>query len=786
MANEFIARKGLIVLANGATVTGSLQTQGNINASGYSVSASRYTGSFYGDGSNLTGITATGLDIDLFGADLTGITVAGTDKMIISDAGTEGRINVSQLSTPLAGTGLEANAGTIRIAAAAAGDGLTGGAGSALAVGAGNGITVSADDISVNTGSAHFISGARATISVSDTAGSNGVNLEYVAGNITATLVNDTVTVTAGNGLTNGGSVTLGGSTTLDVGAGDGISVTTDAVSLNTGSTHFTSGVTKALPTGTISSSAQFTSITAPFTGSFSGSFVGDGSGLSGIASTLSFSGSTSGNDTLNLKTETLIFSGSNGITATVTDNTVTFAAPEGTVTSSAQINYTGLQNIPVGIVSSSAQVTTLLPPGSVSSSGQVDHNATANYVPNEHINHSNVSITAGSGLSGGGDITTSRTLSLDTSSAHFTGGVKSKLNVDGVISSSAQVDVRLTTGIETIATTGSNTFTGVQTISNTTNSTNYTDGALIVQGGVGIAKDVNISGSLNIQGVLTVATMSTQYVTSSQYNIGVSRIIVNDDDLVRFAGISVVDSGSTYGTGSLLWDSLNNHWIYQADDQAYNSAILIAGPKNTGALGDEVGLISGRIPVATGTDHIDTNAASSSIYIDFTTKKTFIESGLYVTGSVSASLGFTGSFYGDGSGLSGIASNLAEITANGADTTELVFLNGGAIINGVLYTSGSNLDVDTGTEVITTIPSASYDAAYFDYVVKKSTNYRAGTVMAVWDQIGNVEFTDTSTNDIGNTSEVIMSVDTLGADIRLKSTVSTNDWIVKTSVRAL
>ena len=41
-----------------------------------------------------------------------------------------------------------------------------------------------------------------------------------------------------------------------------------------------------------------------------------------------------------------------------------------------------------------------------------VNHNATTNYVANEHINHANITISAGSGLSGGGDITANRTLS--------------------------------------------------------------------------------------------------------------------------------------------------------------------------------------------------------------------------------------------------------------------------------------------------------------------------------------------------------------------------------------
>jgi len=43
-----------------------------------------------------------------------------------------------------------------------------------------------------------------------------------------------------------------------------------------------------------------------------------------------------------------------------------------------------------------------------------VNHNALQNYIVNEHINHSGVSITAGSGLTGGGDLTATRTLSLN------------------------------------------------------------------------------------------------------------------------------------------------------------------------------------------------------------------------------------------------------------------------------------------------------------------------------------------------------------------------------------
>jgi len=42
------------------------------------------------------------------------------------------------------------------------------------------------------------------------------------------------------------------------------------------------------------------------------------------------------------------------------------------------------------------------------------DHDALTNFVANEHINHSTLSVIAGTGLSGGGTLTTNRTVNLD------------------------------------------------------------------------------------------------------------------------------------------------------------------------------------------------------------------------------------------------------------------------------------------------------------------------------------------------------------------------------------
>jgi len=65
-----------------------------------------------------------------------------------------------------------------------------------------------------------------------------------------------------------------------------------------------------------------------------------------------------------------------------------------------------------------------------------VDHDSLKNYVANKHIDHSAVSISAGTGLSGGGDLTTTRTISMPNVG---TAGTYGEANVVPVFTTDAQ-----------------------------------------------------------------------------------------------------------------------------------------------------------------------------------------------------------------------------------------------------------------------------------------------------------------------------------------------------------
>jgi hypothetical protein len=172
-----------------------------------------------------------------------------------------------------------------------------------------------------------------------------------------------------------------------------------------------------------------------------------------------------------------------------------------------------------------------------------------------------------------------------------------------------------------------------------------------ITTGSDGFAQ--TIYGSLTINQNLTVlGSSSIQYITSSQLNIADNIISVNTiDPGVRFGGISVIDSGSApQVSGSLLFDSQNNQWIFvhqSAVWAAVTSSAVIVGPQTFNNIGNETALTRNRIPKAAGAglgEHItDSNITDTGTVVS-------INSNTYVTGSLTVTQGVTGSLFGTAS----------------------------------------------------------------------------------------------------------------------------------------
>ena len=105
--------------------------------------------------------------------------------------------------------------------------------------------------------------------------------------------------------------------------------------------------------------------------------------------------------------------------------------------------------------------------------------------------------------------------------------------------------------------------------------------------------------------------------------------------------------------------------------------------------------------------------------------------------------------------------------------------------VESALLSNQENTDIDSAAAEVVAQVSTAYTAAFFDFVVKKGTNVRSGTVYACHDGTS-VVFTETSTNDLGDTSDVTLSVDISGTNMRLLATVTSDDWSVKSLIRAI
>lgn len=237
------------------------------------------------------------------------------------------------------------------------------------------------------------------------------------------------------------------------------------------------------------------------------------------------------------------------------------------------------------------------------------------------------------------------------------------------------------------------------------------TDGDLLMKSGSNdgwvntkdLRGNYNITGSLVITENLTVyGSSSISYVTSSQLQVATSFISVNVfEPAERFGGLKVYDSGSQshLATASLAWDSLNNRWVYQnASGSSYSGAMLLSGPRNSGSMGEEVALTSGRIPKSVGGDHLDNSNIRDTGTIVSVNSNTQITGSLLVSSTIVSEVislvsGSAQITISDTTGYSTFSSSIAA-----TDLAQNNRLNSIEGVTGSYATTGSNVFKATQT----------------------------------------------------------------------------------------
>ena len=143
------------------------------------------------------------------------------------------------------------------------------------------------------------------------------------------------------------------------------------------------------------------------------------------------------------------------------------------------------------------------------------------------------------------------------------------------------------------LATTGSNTFIGTQTIT----------------GSLYISSDLIVQGSSSLQNI-----------TASAVSIGTNIINLNTaNPAIRYAGLSIGDSGSVGGSGSFLYDSVQDEMIFvhRGANTTVTSSVVLMGPQTYDTIGSESYLTNNRLVKGTGNEHIvDSNISDSGTLV--------------------------------------------------------------------------------------------------------------------------------------------------------------------------
>jgi hypothetical protein len=193
------------------------------------------------------------------------------------------------------------------------------------------------------------------------------------------------------------------------------------------------------------------------------------------------------------------VISGSSQLTTTFDARYLNTGA-DSVVSGSSQIDLTATTNYASGIL------TRLNAVGVFSGSSQVSHDSTTGYSANRHIDHTAVTITAGSGLSGGGDISATRTLSIasggvtnDMLAGSIANAKLSNSTISGIALGSNLATLTIGTGLSGTSYNGS---TGV-TIANTGVTSNVAGTGVSVSsatGAVTISIGQAVATSSNVQ----------------------------------------------------------------------------------------------------------------------------------------------------------------------------------------------------------------------------------------------------------------------------------------------
>jgi len=299
------------------------------------------------------------------------------------------------------------------------------------------------------------------------------------------------------------------------------------------------------------------------------------------------------------------------------------------------------------GVISSSAQIS------SFSSSAQVDHDSTTNFVANEHIDHSSVSVIAGTGMTGGGTIASNRTLNV-------VGGTGVTANADDI---AIGQDVSTTSNVLFANITGSNISgssllgvvgTATQGTIDIHSLSGYVANENIDHSGVTITAGDGLTGGGTIESTRTLTVGAGTGITVNSSDVATDDSAIVHDDLSGFVANEHIDhtsvtltagagltgggtiaSNRTFAVGAGTGITVNANDVAIGQSVATNANVNFATITTTGNITAQGDIIAENYIVSSSVTHLTSSAISgSSIFGDTQDDTHQFTGSVFVTGS--------------------------------------------------------------------------------------------------------------------------------------------------------
>jgi hypothetical protein len=370
------------------------------------------------------------------------------------------------------------------------------------------------------------------------------------------------------------------------------------------------------------------------------------------------------------------------------------------------------------------------------------------------------VSIISNLGLLASDMTVTGGTYNINTGVVTFTNNSGGTFNVTG-----------FTSGMTDTYTTGGTVNNGVATFTKTNGGTYSVSGfATTFTGGT-------VSGATNFIGGLTANTISATTITGTNlYVTGSTQSLFSGSSSVEM--VKIIQNGS--GDAFVVEDITNgdpSHFVINASG---NTAIGLTQP-----LGNDKLTVSGDTSIygAFKATSITANTALFSASTQNILK--VIGSGNSTSLPIFTVQGSQGELFSVSDSLIGSLFSVNDIS--GLPVIEAFSDN--TVLMGSYLAPSLNTTVKivatTGSTNIYSIPISAYTGAFFDYTINDGTNLRGGNIMSIWSG-STIQYTETSTNDIGNTSGLTFNMIISGSSAILKTSGTTGSWTVKTIVRSI